>query len=334
MKAKIISVSRRTDIPAFYGEWFMNRIAAGFAGYVNPYGGQKYIVDLKPGNVMCFAFWSKNFAPFMPHLKKLTEMGYRSFFNFTITGLPKVFECNLVETDAAVATLKRLAEMFSPRHTNWRYDPILISDKTTFDWHVERFSGLASSLRGATERCYFSFAIQYGKVQRNFADFQERNRIRIEDPDLETRRRLANALTDIAIANGMTIHSCCGEVLVNERIHKAHCVDGDIIRSLHDPFGTIFKAVPTRKECGCAESTDIGAYDTCPHGCIYCYANMNKERAISSMKSHDPSSAFLGMTAEESGRAVAEIRGKSGESLTRTAGPTQLGLNLAISETR
>ena len=299
MKQRIISVSRRTDIPAFYGDWFMNRVKAGFAGYVNPFGGQKYLVDLRPESVMCFAFWSKNYAPFLPHLRTLTAMGYRSFLNFTITGLPKAFECNLVDTDEAIGTLKSLAGLFSPQHISWRYDPIVISDQTPFDWHVERFGNLASRLHGATERCYFSFAIQYGKVQRNFDDFQRRNPVHIEDPDLETRRRLADQLADIAIDHGMTLYTCCGDLLVGERIRKAHCVDGDIIRSLYDPSGAVFKTVPTRKECGCAESTDIGAYDTCPHGCIYCYANVNKDKACQANRRHDPAAPFLGFSREQ-----------------------------------
>jgi len=294
MKARIISASRRTDIPAFYGDWFMNRVKAGFAGYVNPFGGRKHLVDLRPESVVCFAFWSKDYAPFLPHLRTLTAMGYRSYFNFTITGLPKAFEGNVAGPHKTVDTLKRLAGMFSPRHISWRYDPIIISDQTPFDWHVERFADLAARLRGATERCTFSFATRYGKVERNFDDFQRRNKVRIEDPDPETRRRLAGALADIAGAHGMTLSSCCGDALVGGRVRKAHCVDGDIIRSLLDLGGAVFKAAPTRKECGCVESVDIGAYDTCPHGCIYCYANINKEKAEKLRATHEPDTAFLG----------------------------------------
>ena len=300
LKPRIISVSRRTDIPAFYGDWFMNRVRDGFAGYVNPFGGQRYLVDLRPDNVICFVFWSKNYQPFLGHLDTLTEMGYRAYFNFTITGLPSIFECNLVSSDDAVNTLKHLADMTSPAHINWRYDPIVISDVTPFDWHIERFSQLATQLRGATERCYFSFASLYGKVQRNFAEFQSRFGLNIQDPDLETRRRLANRMADIAAENGMTLHTCCGDDLITDRIFKAHCVDADIISKLFDPSGQTFKKVPTRKECGCYESADIGAYDTCPHGCIYCYANINKRRAIDRHTDHDPDAVFLGWSKAQS----------------------------------
>ena len=99
---KIISVSRRTDIPAFYGDWFMNRLKEGFVGYINPFGGQKYIVSLKPEDVICFVFWSKNYEPFIEKLKIIEDMDYKFYFNYTITGLPNIFECNLVEKELSL----------------------------------------------------------------------------------------------------------------------------------------------------------------------------------------------------------------------------------------
>jgi len=118
---RIISVSRRTDIPAFYGDWFMNRLYEGFAGVVHPFGGQRYIVPLKPEDVVCFVFWSKNFTPFLKHLKTIENMGYKFYFNYTITGLPSVFESN-VEKQAAIESLKHLSKTYSPKHINWRFD--------------------------------------------------------------------------------------------------------------------------------------------------------------------------------------------------------------------
>jgi len=114
---RIISVSRRTDIPAFYGDWFMSRVKKGFAGVVNPYGGKKYIVSLKPEDVSCFVFWSKNFMPFLENLKILDELGYKFYFNYTVTGLPEVFETNL-DKQSAIESLKYLAKTYSPAHIN------------------------------------------------------------------------------------------------------------------------------------------------------------------------------------------------------------------------
>ena len=111
---RIISVSRRTDIPAFYGDWFMRRLEEGFAGVVNPFGGRKYIVSLKPRDVVCFVFWSKNFSPFLENLKVIDDLGYKFYFNYTVTALPGVFESN-VERQAAIEGLKQLSRMYSPR---------------------------------------------------------------------------------------------------------------------------------------------------------------------------------------------------------------------------
>ena len=311
--SKIISISRRTDIPAFYGNWFMNRIKEGYAGHINPFGGQKYTVSLKPEDVICFVFWSKNFEPFMNSLKLLNDMDYKFYFNYTITGLPEIFECNLIPTQKAMDNLKKLSELFSPKHINWRYDPIVISDITDYNFHLENFENMAANLKNYTERCYFSYAIQYGKVQRNFEKFRNNHKINVIEPDLVTKINLANKLAEIAEKYNITMYSCCGDVLINEKIKKAHCIDGDIIKELFYKDNNIkSKILPTRKECGCTASIDIGAYDTCPHGCIYCYANINKEKAYSSYNSHEPESVFLGYSVEESKRfEVSSVSPKS-----------------------
>jgi len=141
---RIISVSRRTDIPAFYGDWFMNRLKEGFAGVVNPFGGQKYIVSLKPEDVRCFVFWSKNFTPFFENLKVIESLGYKFYFNYTVTGLPNIFERNL-DKESAVETLKQLSRIYSPRHINWRFDPIIISNICDRNFFIGALSGVISA---------------------------------------------------------------------------------------------------------------------------------------------------------------------------------------------
>lgn len=306
---KIISVSRRTDIPAFYAKWFMQRFDAGYVGWENPFGGQKIKTSLKPDDVMAFVFWSKNFRPFLPELKKIKEQNIPVMFNYTITGLPHEFECNLVPPDDAMDSLKEISRIYSPGHINWRYDTIVISNITNENYHIKTFQRLAENLKGYVTRCYFSFAIMYGKVERNFNKFALENKIKFYDPKEEERIKLANKLADIAQKYDIEMYTCCGDYLINDRIKKAHCIDGDILEKLYPDChkGSI---KPTRKECGCTESTDIGKYDTCPHGCIYCYANINKEQAMKSHKEHDPSSAFLGYTKEESNKYLVEIEEK------------------------
>ncbi len=116
---RIISVSRRTDVPAFYGPWFTRRIQEGFAGVVAPYGGKRYLVSLAPQDVNCFVFWSKDFTPFVPHLDTLDHLGYRFYFNYTLTALPAAFETN-VDKAAALKTLQYLGERYSPRRREWQ----------------------------------------------------------------------------------------------------------------------------------------------------------------------------------------------------------------------
>ena len=304
---RIVSVSRRTDIPAFYGDWFMRRLNEGFAGVVNPFGGRKYIVPLKPEDVFCFVFWSKNFAPFLENLRTIDSLGYKFYFNYTVTALPEVFESD-VERPAAIEALKELSRIYSPQHINWRFDPIIISSNCSRDFYVRTFEELASEFAGLVERCYFSFVTNYSKVKRNFEELEATTGVRVINCSEDFKIELANELAAIAEQYGIRMFSCCGEYMVNNRIEKAHCIDGNIIESLFFPGGFQFKEKPTREECGCTESSDIGAYDTCPHGCVYCYANMNKRRACKAFNNHDKDSAFLGHSKSKSDAWLDEMK--------------------------
>ena len=304
---RIISVSRRTDIPAFYGDWFMRRIRDGFAGVVHPFGGRRYIVTLRPEDVVCFVFWSKDFSPFIENLRILDGLGYKFYFNYTVTGLPDVFETN-VDKRAATEALKQLSAMYSPRHINWRFDPIIISSICDRPFYLRAFEELASELEGFVARCIISFATEYNKVKRNFKDLERTTGVRIIDCSEDFKIELANDLAAIAEHHDIRMFSCCGDYLTGRKIKKAHCIDGRLIEELFSREGFCYDYKPTRKDCGCAQSMDIGAYDTCPHGCVYCYANANKHRAHNAFKTHDKQSAFLGYTKSESDRWLAEMQ--------------------------
>jgi hypothetical protein len=303
---RIISVSRRTDIPAFYGEWFMRRIGEGFAGVVHPFGGQKYLVSLRPEDVVCFVFWSKDFGPFVENLKILDDLGYKFYFNYTVTGLPDVFESH-VDKRAATETLKRLSETYSPRHIHWRFDPIILSSVCDRSFFLGAFEALASELEGFVERCIISFVTEYNKVKRNFKELARATDVRIIDCSEDFKIELANDLAVIAERYGIQMFSCCGDYLTEGKIKKAHCVDGRLIEELFSPEDFSYDDKPTRKECGCTQSTDIGTYDTCPHGCVYCYANANKCRAHKVFEAHEKQSAFLGYSKCDSDRWLAEM---------------------------
>jgi len=308
--SRIISVSRRTDIPAFYSDWFERRLEQGFAGWENPFGGQRYLVSLKREEVLAFVFWSKNYRPFLPVLQKIKELQYPVVFNYSITGLPQKFECQLVPTEDSIESLMELSHIYSPEHINWRYDPIVLSSATPPEYHVQRFKELCNKLEGYVKRCYFSYAIKYGKVERNFKRFEAEHQESFYDATYEERINLANKLSEIAADHGIDMFSCCGDYLIGGNIKKAHCIDGQTISNLYYDGSWNGVKSPTRKECGCNKSTDIGKYDTCPHGCIYCYANLNKEKAAAIYSTHDPEAAFLGYSKAESDKLVEEIKSK------------------------
>jgi DNA repair photolyase len=273
---KIISVSRRTDIPAFHGEWFSAKMNDGFADYKNPFSGKIHRVSLLKEDVSSFVFWSKNFIPFVPVLKELKEKGFNFYFNYTINNYPKIFEPNLPELELLISNLKFLSDSYSPDTINWRYDPIIISDLTDFQYHFNNFRSLAENLKGYVKRCFISFVCLYKKVTRNFEKLEKANNVKITEPENPLKIELANRLSEIALNNGIKVYSCCSDYLVQKSVNKGSCIDGSLVSDLFyqdkNPDFNI-KIKPTRDGCGCYESTDIGEYDTCSHNCIYCYAN-------------------------------------------------------------
>jgi hypothetical protein len=285
----------------------MERIREGHAGVVSPFGGKRYLVPLRPQDVSCLVFWSKDFTAFLPDLHTLDRLGYRFYFNYTLTALPEVFE-GRVDKDAALQSLLHLSDVYSPRHINWRFDPIILSNITGSDFYFDAFSRLAARLEGRVERCYFSFVCHYAKVTRNFLQTLVPAGVNVIDPHADEKIALADRLASIAQRHGIQMYSCCGDYLLSPSIHKAHCIDGALIQQLFAPAGFEYREKATREQCGCTESTDIGTYDTCPHGCVYCYANANKAVARRAFERHDPESAFLGFSKAQSDAWTAELQ--------------------------
>ena len=290
---KVISVSRRTDIPAFYSEWFMNRIRDGYVRWVNPFSGIVHWISLRPEDVTAFVFWSKNYVPLLPHLDELDARGYRMLFHFTINGLPKVFEPRVPYAVDMVECARTLSYRYGADAVLWRYDPVLISTITDRQYHINRFRELCMALEGAVNRCYFSFVVFHNKVQRNASALRRETSIALHDLPTADRIEIANALADIAFEHGVEMLSCCGDYLLGGKIKKAHCTDAALLFRLYPDRIRRLVEVPTRDGCGCCECTDIGAYDTCPHGCVYCYANSRVQTALLSYERHDPRSDML-----------------------------------------
>jgi len=287
VKKKIISASRRSDIPAFYSGWFMDGIKKGVFRYKNPFGGQILETTVNPENCMGIVFWTRYPYPLFKHIPALREMGYKFYFQFTITGYPRVLETHNPPLTRVLDSFKRLSDMISPQLVFWRYDPLILSSITDVDFHLENFEKLCKTLQGYTYRCYFSFADYYSKTKRNFAELVEKYHISFFVPTLEEQITLARSLKDIGETHNLTLYACCSDNLVGGGILKARCVDDEVFRQGKDSSTPPLKPKPSRPGCGCIESTDIGTYDSCPFGCRYCYATKNRDAALEFYKKRE-----------------------------------------------
>lgn len=271
----------------------MNRIREGYVCWANPFSGVVYRVSLLPEDVSAIVFWSKDYRPLLPHLDELDRRGYRMLFHFTITGLPRLFEPRVPDVEESLECARTLSRRYGSEAVLWRYDPVLMSSITDNQYHLRRFRELCLALEGVVKRCYFSFTVQYAKVLRNTELLRRKTGIVCYDVTKPERLELAGALADVACEHGIAMLSCCGDYLVGGKIGKAHCIDGELLYRLYpDRIGRLALA-PSRPGCGCSESTDIGAYDTCAHGCVYCYANTDPQTALRNLDQHNPNSDSL-----------------------------------------
>jgi hypothetical protein len=300
----IVSASYRTDIPAFYGTWFMNRLAAGYCRVANPYGGPDYRVALTRGAVDGFVFWTKNAGPFLDHLPEIRRRGFPFIVQLTITGYPRALEASVPEPARAAAQLRAIAARFGPRATLWRYDPILLTSATETDWHRASFARLAQELRGATDEVVVSFASFYAKTKTNLAAAARRYGFTWREPEIEEQRALLRTLATVAADAGMRLTLCAQPALIVEGTEAARCIDA---ARLSDVAGCAIAAPRkgNRPGCACAESRDIGAYDSCPHGCVYCYAVRRPALARERFRAHDPASDHLTGPAERRAEVAA-----------------------------
>lgn len=271
----------------------MNRLRAGSVKWVNPFNNKLSQVSLRSEDVSAIVFWSKNPIPLLPYLDEFDAGGYRMIIHYTITGLPRPFEPHVPEVEDLVDCASTLSKRYGPDPILWRYDPILISSVTSPQYHLSRFKELCGKLEGAVKRCYFSYLVFYGKVLRNIDTLGSKTGIACYDLPRDDRVELANQLADIAGEHGIEMFSCCGDYLLGDKIKKAHCTDAELLSRLYpDKVGPLDE-IPTRKECGCCRCTDIGAYDTCAHGCIYCYANSRAQVARWNYERHSPKSEMI-----------------------------------------
>lgn len=278
----IISASRRTDIPACYSDWFMNRLRAGEVLVPNPYSRKKINrITLSPDTVDCIAFWTKNPRPMLPYLKEIDTLGYKYYFQMSITGYGTSMEMNIPSIEDSIATFMLLSERLGKKRVDWRYDPIIIDSTFTLSYHKERFEMMCQWLHKYTTRCIISFVDSY----------KDCNILESEQEEMEVA---AKELAEIARKYNLALYTCSEKISLKQYgISQGACINKQKIEDIIGYRIETKKDVGQRKDCNCIQSIDIGMYDTCVNGCKYCYATGMKETVNKKFAIHNPFSPLL-----------------------------------------
>lgn len=295
----IVSASRRTDIPACYPEWFMNRIRDGYFYTVNPFNPKHVSThSIRPEDVEMIVFWTKNPLPLLGHLRELDDLGYCYYFQFTLNDYPTWLEPGLPPLVERIQAFIALSDALGPERVIWRYDPIILSTETPVGFHIERVGRIAQLLKARTERLTISFLDFYKKIKPRIRKIEETRGIKMwditdssHDSDLS---HLCSALQSVALENQLEIATCAESVTLDRfGIWHGSCIDGELIGRLTGKSQDYRRDVGQRKECLCASSVDIGAYNTCRNGCRYCYANLGDDAVRRTVARHSVSSPAL-----------------------------------------
>ena len=302
----IISASRSTDIPAFYSEWFINRLRAGYSIWQNPITKKNIYVSYN--NTRLVVFWSKNPKPIIQHLEYLDRHKINYYFQYTLNDYVKEkLEPNVPDLKERIDTFIELSEKIGKSKVIWRFDPlILIEGKISVDGLIEKIENIGARLQKFTEKLVFSYADIgiYRRVQSNL----QKEKIRFIEFDETTMIDVANKISKLNQNWNLQIATCAERMnLAEYGINHNKCIDDELIQKLFpsDKILMNFLGVETtgqlelnlseshsklshkqdlkdkgqRKDCGCIVSKDIGRYNTCPHSCLYCYANANRHKA-------------------------------------------------------
>jgi DNA repair photolyase len=299
----IISASRRTDIPAFYSDWFLKRIEEGFVMVRNPMNlRQVSRVSLEPESVDCIVFWTKNPANMIKRLKDLDDRNYHYYFHFTLTPYDKAIEPNLPSKGELVATFIELSNQIGKKRVLWRYDPILITNELDREYHYKSFESLAGKLAGHTEKCIISFVDFYAKCRERLTSLSARE---ISPEDIYA---IAKTFADVGKANDIKIETCAEEAeIVELGIVHGKCIDDKLISRISGHQLDVKKDKSQRELCGCVASVDVGAYNTCFYNCLYCYAKNGSKALTVKTASHDIASPLLSSTIEDNDKITIRI---------------------------
>lgn len=291
LSSVILSASRSTDIPAFYADWFLARLKAGYSVWVNPFNQERYRVSF--ADTRMIVFWSKNPKPMLERLDEVESLDFRQYyFQFTLNDyVAEGLEPNVPPVAERIDTFKQLADRIGKERIIWRFDPLMLTEKISIEALLERISNIGQQLKGYAEKLVFSFIdiAAYRKVQKNLAglgvrEFSPNDQIKFAqglaelNQDLELELATCGELADLS-AYGIRHNKCVDDELMMRLFHDdAELMD--FIGAEYDMFNgwqikKSKKDKGQRKACGCIVSKDIGAYNTCPHLCRYCYANFS-----------------------------------------------------------
>ena len=281
----IISASRRTDIPAYYSEWLVNRLRAGFVLTRNPMNHARVSrITLSPDVVDCLVLWTKDPQNMLDKLDIIDRLGYKYYFQFTITPYDQSIERGLRDKEEIIKTFRRLSERIGKEKVLWRYDPVILNDRFDQAYHQEQFKRFCGRLCGFTDSCTVSFADIYPKLRTDI----------LREIGEDEMAELGGMISTDAKDFGIAVKACCEETLLSKcGIGQAHCIDRGLIEKICGCGLDIKRDRNQRATCGCFESVDIGAYNTCGNGCVYCYANYSRASAENNLKRHNPESGLL-----------------------------------------
>jgi len=282
-QAKIISASRRTDIPAFYAPWLMNRIRAGHCVYPNPVAPARFHrVSLRREDVLGFVFWTRHPAPLLPHLSELDRAGFAYYFQYTVLGYPHVIDPGSPSLDQAIRIFHVLAERGGSRRIVWRYDPILLGCGISTDWHRGNFLRIADAI-GEDTRCLVVSVIDpYRMTHRRMGSPKDG-----VSCDLASYEELLVWIAGEAEGRGLSVQSCAEPSLPLPGISPGRCIDAALLYQLKGrPEPSELPPHGLREGCLCHRSVDIGANNSCGFGCQYCYATSNHAQALETVQRH------------------------------------------------
>lgn len=282
----IVSASRRTDIPRFYLDWFVNRLKEGYVLVRNPMNHQQVSeIKLNSDVVDCIAFWSKNPAPLLEHLPRLEA--YPWYVQFTLNPYGQAVERALPPADVLLGTFRQLADALGPRRVVWRFSPVLLGAEYTPAFHVAAFAKLAQALEGYTEQVRISYLDVYPKIKGRMEEMGLRDATRAE------KMALTAEMLALAQKHGMRLGACGNLDIKAAGLEFTGCIDAGLVAQIVGQPMQVPRDAGQRSTCYCAASVDVGAYNTCLNGCAYCYANFSGAAARRSYARYDPAAPML-----------------------------------------